>query len=145
MTEQPTVHRDPAAETPPPDPGSWYGLLAFAGMIMLMLGAFHAMAGLVALFEEEHFLVTQDGLVVTADYTVWGWTHLVLGVVIAVAGGALLSGAAWARVVAAVIALVSALVNLAFLPAYPLWAAIMIALDVLIVYAVTTHRGDSRP
>lgn len=143
MTEQPTVHRDPAAETPP-DPGSWYGLLAFAGMIMLMLGAFHAMAGLVALFEEEHFLVAQEGLVVTADYTAWGWTHLILGVVVAIAGGALLAGATWARVVAGLIAMVSAVVNLAFLPAYPLWAAIMIALDVLIVYAVTTHGGDTR-
>ncbi|HTW14069.1 MAG TPA: hypothetical protein VMF51_03010 [Nocardioides sp.] len=141
MTEETTARSDPAAAI---DPSRWYGLLAFAGMIMLMLGAFHAMAGLVALFEEDHYLVAQDGLVVSADYTVWGWTHLVLGVVIAVAGGALLSGAAWARVVAAVIALVSALVNLAFLPAYPLWAAIMIALDVLILYAVTTHRGDSR-
>lgn len=138
MTEQPAVHREPAA-TAPPDPGRWYGLLVFAGMIMLMLGAFHAMAGLVALFEEDHYLVTQDGLVVSADYTVWGWTHLVLGAIVAFAGGALLSGASWARVVAAVIALLSAVANLAFLPAYPLWAAIMIALDVLIIYAVTAH------
>lgn len=124
----------------------WYGLVVFAGILMIMLGAFHAMAGLVALFEDEYFLVSQQGLVVSADFTTWGWTHLLLGVLVAVAGGALLTGAAWARVVAVVLAMLSAIVNLAFLSAYPLWSAIMIAIDILIIYAVTAHGdlGDKR-
>ena len=120
----------------------WYGWVVFAGTMMMMLGAFHAIAGLVALFEEDYFLVTQSGLVVSADFTTWGWTHLLLGVLVAVAGGALLSGATWARIVAVVLAMLSAVVNLAFLAAYPLWSGIMIAVDILVIYAVTAH-GDA--
>jgi hypothetical protein len=117
----------------------WYGWIVFAATIMLMLGIFHVITGLVALFEEDYFLVTKNGLVVSADFTAWGWTHLILGAVIAAAGSALLSGAMWARVVAVVVALLSSVVNLAFLSAYPLWSAIMIAVDVLVIYAVTAH------
>lgn len=120
----------------------WYGLIVFAGVVMIMLGIFHAIAGLVALFQDEYYLVPKDGLVISADFTAWGWTHLVLGALVAIAGGALLTGAMWARVVAIVLALISAVVNLAFLSAYPVWSAIMIALDILVIYAVTVH-GDA--
>lgn len=126
------------------NPGGWYGMIVFAGTIMLMLGAFHAIAGLVALFQDDYFFVAKDGLVVTADYTAWGWTHIIVGVVVAAAGAALFTGAMWARIVAVLVALVSSLVNLAFLSAYPLWSGIMIALDVLIIYAVTVHGNLDR-
>lgn len=119
----------------------WYGWVMFAGVMMLLLGSFHAIAGLVALFEDDYFLVTRSGLVVDMDFTAWGWTHLVLGLVVAIAGGALFSGATWARVVAIVVAIISALVNLTFLAAYPLWSGIMIGLDILVIYAVSMH-GD---
>jgi hypothetical protein len=119
----------------------WYGWVVFAGTMMIMLGAFHAIAGLVALFKDDYFLVTRSGLVVDADFTTWGWTHLLLGALVALAGGALLAGRTWARVVAVVVAMTSAVVNLAFLSAYPLWSGIMIAVDILIIYAVTTHGG----
>jgi hypothetical protein len=120
----------------------WYGWVVFAAVMMMLLGAFHAMAGLVALFQEEYFLVTANGLVVTADYSTWGWVHLILGIVVAAAGGALLAGQTWARAVAVLAAMVSAVVNLAFLSAYPLWSAIMIAVDVMVIYAVTADRGS---
>lgn len=120
----------------------WYGWIVFAGTMMLLLGTFHAIAGLVAIFEEEHFLVTRNGLIISADFTVWGWTHLLLGILVAVAGGALFAGRMWARVVAIVVAMLSAILNLAFLPAYPVWSAIMIAFDVLVIYAVAMH-GDA--
>lgn len=121
------------------NPGGWFGMIVFAGTMMLMLGSFHAIAGLVALFQDDYFFVSKDGLVVTVDYTAWGWAHLILGVVVAIAGAALFSGALWARITAVVVALVSSLVNLAFLSAYPLWSGIMIALDILVIYAVTAH------
>ena len=120
-----------------------YGWIVFAGTMMIMLGTFHAIAGLVALFEEDYFLVTRSGLIVSADFTTWGWTHLILGVLVAVAGGALFAGATWARIVAIVIAVLSAIVNLAFLSAYPLWSGIMIAIDILIIHAVATHGGTA--
>lgn len=119
----------------------WYGWVMFAGIMMLLLGSFHAIAGLVALLEDDYFLVTRSGLVVDMDFTAWGWIHLVLGLVVAIAGGALFSGATWARVVAIVVAIISALVNLTFLAAYPLWSGIMIGIDILVIYAVSMH-GD---
>lgn len=137
-THSPVAHR-PIAGSSTTGP-NWSGPTVFAAAILVMLGAFHAIAGLVALFRDDYFLVTESGLVVTADFTVWGWTHLLVGALVAVTGAALLTGATWARVVAVVLAMLSALVNLAFLSAYPLWSTIMIALDILIIYAVTAHR-----
>ena len=121
--------------------GGWYGLVAFAGMMLIMLGSFHAIAGLVALFQDDYFLVGKSGLVVDVDYTAWGWAHLIGGVIAGFAGAGLFAGATWARVVAVAVALLSAILNLGFMSAYPLWSAIMIALDVLVIYAVTVHGG----
>jgi hypothetical protein len=122
----------------------WYGWVVFAATMMIMLGTFHAIAGLVALFRADYFLVTQSGLVIDADFTTWGWAHLLLGILVVAAGAALYAGATWARVVAVVIAMLSAVLNLAFLSAYPLWSGIMIAVDILIIYAVTAHGGPDQ-
>lgn len=120
----------------------WYGWVVFAGTMMLMLGSFHAMAGLVALFKDDYYLVGSKGLVVNVDYTAWGWIHILFGVLVAGAGVALFVGMMWARVVAILVALLSALVNLAFLSAYPIWSTIMIAVDILVIYAVTAHGAE---
>jgi hypothetical protein len=122
--------------------GGWYGWIAFGGLMMVLLGAYHAIAGLVALFQEDFFLVGQRGLVVDVSYTAWGWAHLILGLIVLFAGVALLGGAMWARIVAVVVTLISAVVNLGFLSAYPIWSTIMIALDVIVIYAVVAH-GDT--
>lgn len=140
MATYPPVSHDFTARRHRPLSG-WYGWIAFAAMMMLLLGTFHVIAGLVALFAEDYFLVTHSGLLVSMDFTAWGWIHLALGAVLAGAGCALFAGATWARIVAVVVAMVSAVANLAFLSAYPLWSAIMIAVDVLIIYAVIAH-GD---
>jgi hypothetical protein len=86
--------------------------------------------------------VTQSGLVVNVDYNAWGWTHLLLGVLILVSGLGVLAGNLAARTVAVVLAALSALVNLAFLEAYPIWSIIVITLDVLVIYAVTVHGRE---
>lgn len=132
-TDPSGMHRSPPARS------LWYGWVAFAGTMLVLLGSFHAIAGLVALFNDDYYLVGSGGLVVTADYTAWGWAHLILGIVVAVAGAALFAGMLWARIVAIIVAIISAIVNLAFLSAYPLWSVIMIALDVVIIYAVSVH------
>ena len=111
--------------------------------MMILLGSFHVIAGLVALFNEDYFLVGKTGLVVEVDYTGWGWVHLILGVVVVLAGLGLFSGQTWARIVAVTLAMISAVANLAFLAAYPIWSAIMIAVDVLVIYAVLVY-GDKR-
>lgn len=121
----------------------WYGWIAFGGVMMVILGSFHAVAGLIGVFKEEYYLVGKSELVVTVDYTTWGWVHLILGVIVAVAGVALTRGATWARVVAVLTAFLSSLVNLAFMSAYPFWSVIMIAIDFMVIYAVIAH-GDRR-
>jgi hypothetical protein len=126
------------------EPSGWIGWIAFAGVMMLLMGAFHAIQGLVALFQDTYYLVGSEGLVVSVDYTTWGWVHLILGVVVVLAGIALLAGQMWARVVAVILAFGSALVNIAFLGAYPLWSLAMLAVDVLVIYAVTVHGREAK-
>jgi hypothetical protein len=127
-----------------PQPTGWVGFIVFAGVMLVMLGIFHAIQGLVAIFKDEYFLVGKNGLTVSVDYTGWGWTHLILGIVVFAAGLGLFAGQMWARIVAVLVALVSAVVNVAFLAAYPVWSTIMIALDVLVIWAVTVHGRETK-
>jgi hypothetical protein len=100
------------------------------------------MAGLVALFKDEYYLVGRSGLVVNVSYTTWGWVHLLMGVVMVVGGLFLIAGQMWARILAVLVAFVSTILNLAFLSAYPIWSTIMIAVDVLVIYAVCVHGRE---
>jgi hypothetical protein len=79
---------------------------------------------------------------VSVDYTAWGWVHLIAGVVVALAGFGVMVGQMWARVLGVVLAVVSAIVNIGFLAAYPVWSAILITLDVLVIYALTVHGRE---
>ena len=121
------------------EPTGWVGWIVFAAVMMIMLGCFHAIQGLVALFDDQKFLVADNGLIVSVNYTTWGWVHLIGGIIIALAGISLFAGRMWARVVGVLAALVSAIVNIAFLSAYPIWSTIMIAVDILIIWALTVH------
>lgn len=123
---------------------AWVGWVAFAGIMMVMLGTFHIIDGLMALFSDDYFLVTQSGLAVNIDYTAWGWVHLIGGIIIVAAGVAVFTGQIWARVVGVIMALVSAVINVGFLSAYPIWSAIMIAIDIAVIWALTVHGGELR-
>lgn len=123
---------------------AWVGWILFAGVMMILIGAFQAIAGLVALFRDTYYLVTSSGLLLSVDYTTWGWVHLVLGAVLIAGGLAVMRGLVWGRVLGVVLAALSALANLAFLAAYPLWSVLVIALDVLVIFALTVHGSDIR-
>jgi hypothetical protein len=123
---------------------SWVGWIAFAGMLMLMLGVFHIVQGLVAVFNDDYYLVRPSGLIVNIDYTAWGWVQLIGGVVVLAAGFAVFAGQMWARIVGVAVALVSAIINVGFLAAYPLWSLMMIALDVIVIMALTVHGSEIR-
>jgi hypothetical protein len=122
----------------------WVGWIAFAAIIMLILGSFHVIQGLVALFKDEYFLVGKSGLVINVDFTTWGWIHIIGGIIIAAAGLALFTGKVWARTIGVILALSSAIVNVGFLSAYPIWSAIMIGFDVLVIWALTVHGSELR-
>jgi hypothetical protein len=117
------------------------GLTVFAAVMMIMAGIFQAIAGVVALANDT-FYVVGEKYVFQFDVTTWGWIHLTLGIVIAVAGFFLFRGAVWARTVGVILAGVSAVFNFAWLPHYPLWAIAIITLDVFIIWALTAHGRD---
>jgi hypothetical protein len=74
--------------------------------------------------------------VVTLDVTTWGWVHLILGVLIAIGGFYLFSGSRAAAIFALILAVLSAIGNFAFIPYYPFWALLLIAIDVYIMWAI---------
>src|SRR4029453_4465132 len=116
-----------------PEPTGWVGWIVFSGVLMTMLGMFQLIMGFFALFKEDYSLVGRTGLVVELDYTAWGWVHMIFGIVILLAGFGVLAGQMWARVVGIILAVVSAVANIAFLAAYPVWSVIVITLDVLVI------------
>jgi hypothetical protein len=132
------------AEAPAPEPTGWVGWIAFASMLMIMVGSFQVLLGLTALFSSDYFLVGEANLLVTVDYTAWGWTHIALGALAIAAAFGLLAGQMWARVVGIAMALLSAVVNLAFIGAYPLWSVMVIVLDVLVIYAIAMHGKEAK-
>ena len=124
------------------EPSGWaVGLILFAGIIMIMAGTFQAFSGLVAILEDE-FYVTTPNYLFQFDATSWGWIHLILGLVVAFAGAAVLAGRTWGRVVGITLALLSALANFLFIPYYPFWALLIIVLDIFVIWALATQGYD---
>jgi hypothetical protein len=121
--------------------GAAVGFTVFAAVMMITIGVFQVIAGIVALINDEFYVVGQEW-VFQFDITSWGWVHLLLGVLIGLAGVALFSGAVWARTVGVILAVVSAVVNFAWLPWYPIWGIIMITVNVFVIWALTVHGRD---
>ncbi len=124
------------------EPSGWaVGFILFAGIMMVISGGFQAFTGLVALFENEFYAATRNYLL-QFDATAWGWIHLLVGIVVAVAGFAVMAGQMWARVIGIILAVVSIAANFAFIPYYPVWSLVIIALDVFVIWALTVHGRD---
>lgn len=121
--------------------GAAVGFTVFASVMMIMIGVFQAIAGVVALVNDQFYVVGEEW-VFQFDVTTWGWVHLLLGIVVGLAGMALLSGAVWARTVGVALAVVSAIVNFAWLPWYPIWGVTMIAVSFFVIWALTVHGRD---
>jgi len=135
---------DPGQGSGPAEPTGWVGMIVFGGIMMVLLGFFQGLQGLIALFNDTYYLVTPNGLVLSFDYTLWGWIHLLLGVVAILAGFGVLAGQTWARVVGVILAVLSAIVNFVFFSAYPIWSTIIIVVDILVIYALTAHGREVR-
>ncbi|MFC4604800.1 DUF7144 family membrane protein [Rhodococcus kronopolitis] len=112
-----------------------------AAVIMVTVGIVQLFQGIAAVAENQVFVVGLD-YVYKFDLTTWGWIHIGLGVVVAAVGLALFTGAAWARVTAVVVAAISILANFMWLPYYPWWSVLIIALDIVVIWAVTTWDPD---
>jgi hypothetical protein len=143
MTEQVSPQYQSAGRAEEATSGTAVGFILFAAIMMIMAGVFQAIAGLVAIFENEFYVATRNYLF-QFDATTWGWIHLVVGLIVALAGWGLLSGRTWARVVGITVAVLSAIANFLFIPYYPFWALTVITLDIFVIWALAAHGGELR-
>ncbi|TDE03388.1 DUF7144 family membrane protein [Jiangella asiatica] len=118
-----------------PAPAWATGGLIFAATMMIMLGVFQALQGLVAIIDDDFFVVLPN-YTFDLDISAWGWTHLIIGVLVAVAGFYLYTGSAVAAGVAIGLAGISAISNFFFIPYYPFWALLIIAIDIFVIWAI---------
>jgi hypothetical protein len=112
------------------------GGIAFAATMLTLAGVFQTIAGLVAIFNDEFYVVARN-YTFDLDVTAWGWIHVVLGILLLVTGFALFSRRTWAGVTALVLAGVSAVANFFFIPYYPIWSLVVIGLDIWVIWALT--------
>jgi hypothetical protein len=120
-----------------PGPSGWVvGGITFAGVMLIIIGVFQIIAGLVAIFDDNFYVVAQN-YTFDVDTTAWGWIHLLVGILLVLTGYFLFAGAAWAVVAAIVLAGLSAIANFFFIPYYPFWSLLVIGLDVWVIWALT--------
>jgi hypothetical protein len=111
------------------------GGLLFAAVMMVLTGLFQFFQGIAAIAKDQIFLTTPNYLF-KFDTTAWGWIHLIIGIVVAVTGFFLFTGATWARAVGMGIVGLQMLLTFFFLPYYPFWALIVVAIDIFIIWAL---------
>jgi hypothetical protein len=108
----------------------------FGGVMMTVIGGFGVVEGLAALLSPTTYF-SVNGTVLGIDLAAWGWVHLILGALLLVTGVSLLREAPpWARGLGTALVGVGIVVQLAWMPAYPFWSVFMIALDVIVIYAL---------
>jgi hypothetical protein len=119
------------------DPSAWAmsGVLFAASMLML-IGCFQVIAGLVAIFDDEFYVVARN-YTFNLDTSAWGWLHLLLGLLLLGTTFGLFTLRSWAIYTAIGLAILSAIANFFFIPYYPLWSILVIALDVWVIWALT--------
>lgn len=121
--------------------GGAVALTTFASIMLMIAGAFQFFAGIAALLKDEYFVIGEE-YAFKFDATTWGWIHLLIGVILFLAGLALLQGSVWARTLVVIIASLSAVANFLWLPYQPWWSIIIITLNIFIIWAVTAHGRD---
>ncbi len=121
--------------------GAAVGWAMFAGFVMILVGSFHIIWGLGAVLNDAFYNTPSDYFLGT-NISTWGWVHMLAGLIVLFAGFGIFRGAVWARTVGVIMATVSAIANFASLPYYPVWAAILIAIDITVIWALTVHGRD---
>lgn len=124
---------------------SMAGWIGFAGVVMMILGGINFFQGLIAIFEDEYYVVTQSGFLVF-DITAWGWIMLIWGIILVLVGFALISGQSWARWTTIVIVSLNVFAQLGFLgnSNYPLWALTALALNIVVLYALIARWDETQ-
>jgi len=121
----------------------WVGWIGFASLMMMLAGIFHIIAGFVALFQEDVFVASPNALWVF-DYSQWGWIHILGGLLALLAAGSLMQGKLFGRTMVILVAMFSAIANMAFVPVYPVWSLMIVTIDLLVIWAVSVHGGEMK-
>ena len=122
---------------------SAHGISFFAGLLLMLAGVFQALEALSAIVHDQ-YLVVAPRYIYTFDLTAWGWIHLLIGLALIAIGICLLLGQGWALMAGIVIAAISAVINFTWLPYSPFWAILLIAVDLLIIWALASARAQTR-
>jgi hypothetical protein len=117
------------------------GFTLFAGLMLITIGILHALWGLAAITNDKFFEV-RPNYAYDMNVSTWGWIHLVVAVLVGLAGFFLLSGAAWARGFVVGLAVLSLVANFMAIPYFPAWSIVMIALDIAVIWTLTVYRWD---
>jgi hypothetical protein len=135
-----TGERRPMSQYDPGQPrpvSGWaIGGLTFGASMMIIIGLFQAIDGLAAIINDEFFVVTKN-YAFDLDVTAWGWIHLLLGIVVLLGGFALFAQKTWAGILAIFLAMLSSVAYFFYIPYYPFWSLLVIALDVWVIWALT--------
>jgi hypothetical protein len=127
----------------PAETTGWVDWGIFAATMMILGGILNVIHGLVALLNDDWAVWTNRGAVYL-DLTTWGWVHVLVGALVALAGAGILTGNLLARTVGVILAGISLVTNFLYMPVYPLWALTVITLDVLVIWALTAHGREMR-
>jgi hypothetical protein len=121
---------------------AWSGWISFAGIVIIIVGAMDVLQGFVAILKDEYVVATPKGLAIL-DVTGWGWATLIWGALLIIGALGLLGGAGWARWLVIIGVAVNAVQQIAFLAnypqAYPLWNLMIVALNIVVLYALTAR------
>ena len=132
-----------AAHAQHPAPEHWVVSMAtFAGVMMIVTAVFNGIEGLVALFRNEVYVVSPQ-YVFAFDLTTWGWVHLLVAIIVGVAGVGVMSGRLWGRLIGIAFALLSMIANFLFIPYYPVWSLLIITLNVFVIWALCVYNRDA--
>ena len=121
----------------------WTGWISFAGVMLIIGGSLGLIFGIIAAVNDNWVVFTNRGQV-SLDLSTWGWVHIIVGAIVVLAGFGVFTGNILARIIGVAVAVVSLIANFLWLPVYPVWAIIIITIDVLVIWALTAHGGEMR-
>ena len=123
---------------------AWVGWIWFAAVLMMASGVLNFVTGLVAVLGRDNAYVDTGVTLLVFDVEGWGWAHLIFGIVLFLVGLCLTLGQMWARILGVILVTLNLFTQFILLPAYPVWSIIVIAVDVLVLWALIVHGDEVR-
>jgi hypothetical protein len=118
---------------------TWSGWVIFAGVVLFTIGCFNVIQGIAALAKDGTYAIPEADLLVTTDFTAWGWSLIIWGAIMILAGIGLFSGNEFARWAAMAIVVINLIGQFTYFSAFPLWSLVIIGLDIAVLFALTAR------